>query len=53
MSVWFTTWPTATGPEYQPHDTEAQAEAHAKQLVDSQQARIATIFRNDQLEETS
>lgn len=51
--TWFSTWPTPTGPEYAIHETEQQAEAHAVEVVRSGQARIATCFRNDQLEDRS
>lgn len=53
MSVWFSTWPGTTGSEYQPHDTEAAAEAHATEIVRSGRARVATIFQTDQLEESA
>lgn len=51
--TWFSTWPSATGPAYKPHDTEAQAEQHAHEVVASGRARVATVFQNDQLEENS
>lgn len=46
--TYFTTWPTSTGPQYAPHDTEAQAEAHATEIVTSGRARVATVFQIDQ-----
>ena len=49
--TWFSTWPAATGPQYQAHDTEASAEAHATEIVRSGQARVATVFNNTQLED--
>lgn len=42
--TFFTTWPTSNGPQYEPHDTETQAAAHAEQLVRSGRTDTATYF---------
>lgn len=42
--TWFSTWPANGIPQHEPHDTEAQAEQHAAELIRSKQALVATIY---------
>jgi hypothetical protein len=42
--TWLSTWPENGIPAYRAHDTEAAAEAHAKEIVNSKRARVATYY---------
>ena len=42
--TWLTTWPADGVSHYAEHDTEAQAEAHATEIVRSKRAIVATAF---------
>ncbi|WP_163168087.1 hypothetical protein [Arthrobacter sp. Alg241-R88] len=48
--TWYSTWPSNGKPAYREHPTEAQAEAHAKFIVDSKTALYATAFEANQPE---
>ena len=42
--TWLTTWPANGRPQFAEHPTEAKAEAHATELVNSRRADVATVF---------
>jgi hypothetical protein len=42
--TWLSTWPENGIPAYRAHDTEAAAEAHAREVVSSKRAYVATYF---------
>ena len=42
--TWLTTWPEAGVSQYAEHASEAQAEAHATEIVKSKRALMATAF---------
>lgn len=45
--TWLSTWPENGIPAYRAHDTEAAAEAHAKEVVSNKRAYVATVFEVD------
>lgn len=43
--TWVSTWPINNVPQYEHHDTEAEAEAHADQIRRSGRSHYATHYQ--------